>query len=86
MSVTWLASTDAGYMVGDYIATSFTTAGAHGAFAAAGPPTNNVFAEALYTSVNGLPAARFGQLSSYGERPLRGARSDRPFFGRRTAY
>jgi hypothetical protein len=46
MSLSWIADTDQGPMVGDYISTSFTADGkAHPAFAIAKPPTGSVFSE-----------------------------------------
>ena len=46
MSLSWIADTDQGPMVGDYISTSFTADGkAHAAFAIAKPPTDSVFSE-----------------------------------------
>ncbi len=85
MHVTWLANTNQGYMVGDYIATTFAASGGHGAFSVAQAPGSQ-FAQALYTSVNGLSATRGPERTSLGDRRIVGAHSDRPFFGRRTAY
>jgi BNR/Asp-box repeat len=46
MSLSWIANTAGGRMVGDYISTSFTGDGkAHPVFASAKPPTGSVFAE-----------------------------------------
>jgi hypothetical protein len=46
MNLSWIASTDQGRMVGDYMSTSFTGDGkAHPVFAIAKPPTGSVFAE-----------------------------------------
>jgi len=56
MSLTWLANTTQGLMVGDYISTSFSGAPAYPAFALANPPSGPVFDEATYTVVGGLTA------------------------------
>jgi len=58
MTVTWLASTTQGFMVGDYISTSFNAAGvAHAAFAVATAPSGSVFNEAMFTQASGFTAA-----------------------------
>jgi hypothetical protein len=57
MSLSWLANTSQGYMVGDYISTSFSGGTAHPAFAAANAPSGSVFDEATYTTASGLSAA-----------------------------
>jgi len=49
MSLSWLASTDQGAMVGDYISTAFTGGVARPVFAVAGPPSGGVFDEAIAT-------------------------------------
>jgi hypothetical protein len=57
MTVTWLASTTQGFMVGDYISTSFNATGvAHGAFAVATAPSGGVFNEAMFTQASGFTA------------------------------
>jgi hypothetical protein len=46
MTLSWIANTDQGRMVGDYMSTSFTGDGkAHPVFAAAKAPTGSVFSE-----------------------------------------
>jgi hypothetical protein len=50
MALTSLAATSQGYMVGDYISTSFASGTARPFFASANPPGGGVFDEALYTS------------------------------------
>jgi hypothetical protein len=86
MSLSWLANTNQGFMVGDYISTSFIGGVAHAAFAVASKPVAGSFREAMATSAAGLPAFGFGEYSSAGERPIRGAHSDRPRRIRPTAY
>jgi len=61
MTVTWLASTTQGFMVGDYISTSFNTSGvAHGVFAVATAPSGGVFNEAMFTQAAGFSASAGG--------------------------
>lgn len=56
MNPTWLANTDQGYMVGDYISTSILANGiAFPVFAVATAPRGNLFNEETYTIKNGLP-------------------------------
>lgn len=58
MTVTWLASTTQGFMVGDYISTSFNASGvAHGVFAVATAPSGSVFNEAMFTQAAGFSAS-----------------------------
>ncbi len=58
MTVTWLPSTTQGFMVGDYISTSFNSAHtAHGAFAVASAPSGGVFNEAMFTTTSGITRA-----------------------------
>jgi hypothetical protein len=57
MTVTWLASTTQGFMVGDYISTSFNANGvANGVFAVATAPSGGVFHEAMFTQASGFKA------------------------------
>jgi hypothetical protein len=49
MSLSWLAATDQGVMVGDYISTSFSAGVAHPVFALANPPSGSTLDEAIYT-------------------------------------
>lgn len=86
MSLAWLAVTNQGYMVGDYISTSFVGGVAHAAFAVAAKPVAGAFRESMATTAAGLPAFGLGEYSSAGERPIRGAHSDRPRRIRPTAY
>jgi hypothetical protein len=51
MTVTNLASTNQGFMVGDYISTSFSGANAVPVFAVAGPKNGTVFNEAMFSSM-----------------------------------
>ncbi len=54
MSLSWLANTSQGRMVGDYISTSFVGGPALPAFAVANPPAGGAFDEAMYTVKGGL--------------------------------
>ena len=57
MNVTWLANTTAGYMVGDYIATSFANGKAFPVFVTATAPNNGQLNEFLATLQTGLVVA-----------------------------
>jgi hypothetical protein len=54
MSLTWLPNTTQGFMVGDYISTSFSGAPAFPAFALANAPSGGLFDEGTYTVRGGL--------------------------------
>lgn len=54
MTLTWLADTNQGVMVGDYISTSFVNGKAHPVFAVASANSGTVFNEAMFTSTSGL--------------------------------
>ena len=49
MSLSWLANTNQGRMVGDYISTSFSGGVARPVFAVANAPSGGIFDEAIYT-------------------------------------
>ena len=56
MQLSWLASTNQGSMVGDYISTSIASNGnAYPVFAVAKKPVGSTFNEAMYTVSGGLP-------------------------------
>jgi hypothetical protein len=57
MSLTWLPNTTQGFMVGDYISTSFSGAPAYPAFALANAPSGGLFDEGTYTVRGGLSVA-----------------------------
>jgi hypothetical protein len=50
MTLSWLANTNQGRMVGDYISTSYTNGTPHPIFALANPPTGTTLDEAIYTA------------------------------------
>ena len=57
MNLTWLANTTDGYMVGDYISTSFSDGKAFPVFITASAPNGTQFNEALFTETTGLTIA-----------------------------
>jgi hypothetical protein len=76
MTLTWLASTSQGRMVGDYISTSINGGRAWPTIAIANPPSGTVFDEAMYVPTGGLTIAG-GALAATsrvaepaGQRPL----------------
>jgi BNR repeat-like domain len=67
MTLNWLANTSAGRFVGDYISTSFTTAGtAYPVIAVAHAPSGDLFDEAMYTPMGGLAAMGGTAVASSG--------------------
>lgn len=71
MQLSWLPTSQNGLMVGDYIATAFTSDGVpHGVFAVAQANSGSTFSEAIYTA-QGLTVTKAGrQLSSANDKPL----------------
>lgn len=57
MSLSWLASTSQGRMVGDYISTSWSGGTAHPVFAIASAPSGSIFNERMVTPTAGLTIA-----------------------------
>ncbi|HEV7234570.1 MAG TPA: hypothetical protein VGN15_00225, partial [Ktedonobacteraceae bacterium] len=67
LSMAWLANTTQGYMVGDYISTSFSNGKAFPLFVAASAPSNSgQLNESLFTTSQGL-AIVGGTLSATSE-------------------
>jgi hypothetical protein len=64
MSLSWLANTSQGFMVGDYISTSFVGGPAYPAFEVATAPTGGVFNEATFTVKGGLSVGGHGNPAS----------------------
>ena len=60
MSLSWLASTSQGVMVGDYISTSFAGGTAHPFFVNAGARSGTTFNEAMVTPSAGLSVSVAG--------------------------
>ena len=82
MNLQWLAQTNQGYMVGDYIATAFAGGLAHAAFSVAvAPKASNSFVQHMATTKDGLsPLEGFMRRSSRGDRRMLGTRYARPRF------
>ncbi len=81
MQMSWLPNTTLGYMVGDYISTSYLNGKAFGVFAKALAPVGSKFREAMDTPDLGLYEIEEGNgpyLSSVGEQPVPHAKSDHP--------
>lgn len=78
MSLTWLPDTFSGRMVADYIAVGFGGGKAFPIFALAQAPSGMLFHEAIYTTASGLGPVgpELEMLSSEGDRPIPGAKSD----------
>jgi hypothetical protein len=75
MSLTWLANTSQGRMVGDYISTSYAGGTAHPVFTLASAPSGSVFNEATFTPSSGLFSGA-AVVTAGGEQPVPGAASD----------
>ena len=84
MTLSWLANTTQGTMVGDYISTSFAGGTAFPVFMVATAPTGSTFHEAAFTVTPGLTAQRGGNTSS-GDRVLSTSSSSVPAVSARTA-
>ncbi len=82
MSLSWLAQTNLGAMVGDYIATVFSPTRPLGVFAVANQP-NGTFDEAMYVPQSSLQISSGTRQTALGERPVAGAHSDHPPYHRR---
>jgi hypothetical protein len=55
ISLSWIASTSQGRMVGDYISSSFANGGVRPVIAAASPPSGGLFDESMFTTASALP-------------------------------
>ena len=75
MTVTWLASTTQGFMVGDYISTSFSAGTTHPVFAVANAPSGGLFDEAMFSPAAGLASAALAP-GPRAERPAAAGASD----------
>jgi hypothetical protein len=77
MNLQWLARTNEGVMVGDYVASTFALGRPIAFLAVAGSSTGATFNEATYVSTRGI--AKLGaalRRTSHGERPVPGFHSD----------
>src|SRR5829696_2239487 len=75
MSLSWLANTSQGRMVGDYISTSYSGGTAHPVFTLATAPSGTVFNEATFAPSTGLFSSA-AVVTAGGEQPVPGAASD----------
>lgn len=84
MTLSWLARTTQGRMVGDYISTSFLGGTAHPAIAVASAKSGGAFRESMETTASGLSvtppsiAAGNAAVTTGGEQPVPDAASDHP--------
>ena len=75
MTLSWLANTSQGRMVGDYISTSYSGGTAHPIFTLASAPSGSVFNEAMFTPAAGLFSGA-AVVNAGGEHPVPNAASD----------
>jgi len=79
MDLSWLPNTFSGYMVADYLGTSYVNGNAYGVIAVAKAPSGSVFNQAMYTTTTPLlPSPNEPTFSSAGEKPVPGVKSDMP--------
>lgn len=79
MKVTWLPNTYSGYMVADYLGTSYVQGQPFGVFAVAKAPSGGLFNQAMYTTTTPLVvAANEPTFSSAADKPVPGVKSDKP--------
>lgn len=77
MQLSWLANTNLGFMVGDYISTSYSNGKAFPIYAFALPKSGTKFNEAMYTTTTGYaPEEGAPTYSSAGDEPVPNAKSD----------
>jgi len=75
MSLSWLANTSQGRMVGDYISTSYSGGTAHPVFTLASAPSGTIFNEATFTPSSGLFSGA-SVVTAGADQPVPGAASD----------
>jgi hypothetical protein len=81
MQLTWLPNTFSGRMVADYVATVYPNGGrAFPIFSMAFAPVGQTFQQAIWTNSFGYTADEMNEplMSSAGEKPIPGAKSDHP--------
>lgn len=79
MSLSWLPNTFSGYMVADYLGTSYVNGNPYGVFAVAKAPSAGVFNQEMYTTTTPLVvAANEPRFSSANDKPIPGVKSDMP--------
>jgi hypothetical protein len=81
MKLDWIAPSDNGQMVADYISASYTDGKPYGVFAVATPPSGGLLNEAMYTTKDPLlvPADQ-PRFSSRGEKPVAKSHYVRKFY------
>ncbi len=77
MTLAWLANTNLGRMVGDYVGVTYASGRAYPAIAVARANNGTTFDEAIYSSTDPLAQGR-GVVGTRYQRPIPGARSDHP--------
>ncbi|HUI84701.1 MAG TPA: sialidase family protein [Candidatus Binatia bacterium] len=80
MQLSWLPQTFSGRMVADYVTTVFDFGRAFPIYAQAFQPVNGLFQEAMFTSSFGYSQDEMTEplMSSAGEKPIPGIKSDHP--------
>jgi hypothetical protein len=80
MMLNWLPNTFSGRMVADYVATAFPAGGrAFPIYSLANAPVNGLYQQAIYTSSFGYTMDEMETpVSSLGEQPIAGIKSDHP--------
>jgi BNR repeat-like domain len=78
LSLAWLANTNQGRMVGDYISTSFASGSARPVFASATAPSGGVFAEGMFTTPTGFATAAIQGTRAASRPPVVASSSDHP--------
>ena len=79
MQLDWIANSQNGLMVGDYISTSYVNGKAFGVFAVAQAKTGSKFHEGTYTTASGLETPAGGvRFSSAGDQPVPSAQGHPP--------
>jgi hypothetical protein len=76
MNPAWLANTNQGRMVGDYISTSFVGSSVRTVFAVANPPVSTVFDEAMYAPI--APLSGSAGVTQIGTEPVLTTTPDHP--------
>jgi hypothetical protein len=81
MKLDWIAPSDNGQMVADYISVSYTDGKPYGVFAVATPPSGGLLNEAMYTTKDPLlvPADE-PRFNSGGEKPVAKSQYVRKFY------
>ena len=80
MSLDWLANTNSGRMVGDYVGVAYSSGKAYPAISVARPNSGTLFDEAIYTTTEPLTQAQ-ASVAVQHEQPRPGAHSDHPPHG-----